>query len=122
MIVAYRYREYATVINLISLSGRVFIIEYLIDLVIKKISLSRLILGGAAMLAQQNINHHIDRAGMITKSPLVRVTLRVFVIAYVMFAIQNSAEELSPWASIIVSLACIPSFDPVIIAATISPI
>jgi len=95
--------------------------EYLIVVIIKKISLIRLILGGAAMFAQQNINHQKDIIGIIDSNPFVRVSLRVLVMLYVMFAIQNIAEELSPCASIIDILACIPILDPVTMAASIRP-
>jgi len=38
-----------------------------------------------------------------------------------MFAIQNRAEDLNPWAIIMASPASIPSFEFVSIPATISP-
>jgi hypothetical protein len=41
------------------------------------ISLSKLIDGGAAMLAAVNRNHHIDIIGVIVISPLVKNMLRV---------------------------------------------
>lgn len=72
---------------------------------IKKISLIRLILGGAAIFAQQNINHHNESIGITVKNPFVSIILRVWVILYLIFAIQNSADELNPWAIIIDSLA-----------------
>jgi len=71
-------------------------IDCLIIAVIKKISLIRLILGGAAMLAQQNINHQNAIVGMIVNIPFVNTILRVSVIPYLMFAIQNRADDLSP--------------------------
>lgn len=64
--------------------------------IIRKISLIKLILGGAAMLAQQNMNHHNDSIGIIVKKPFVSIILRVWVKLYLIFAIQNSADELSP--------------------------
>lgn len=83
-------------INLISLSGTIIDIEWLMIDIIKKISLIKLILGGAAMFAQQNINHHIDSIGMVVKNPLVSIILRVSVMLYLIFAIQNRADDLSP--------------------------
>lgn len=121
LVAEYKYREYTTVIKLINLSGIITISEYLIVAIIKKISLIRLILGGAAIFAQQNINHQNDIMGIIDRSPFVSVSLRVMVILYVVFAMQNIADELNPWANIIDILACIPSLDPVIIAANINP-
>jgi hypothetical protein len=41
------------------------------------ISLSKLIEGGAAMLAQSKRNHHIDRRGAEIRRPLVKGILRV---------------------------------------------
>jgi hypothetical protein len=108
--------------NLISLSGIIIYIDCLIIAVIRKISLIRLILGGAAIFAQQNINHQKAIVGMIVSIPLVNTMLRVIVIEYLIFAMQNSAEDLNPWAIIIASLACIPSFEFDSIPATISPI
>lgn len=121
LVAEYRYREYTTVMNLINLSGTSTKVEQLIVAVIKKISLIKLILIGAAILAQQNINHHNDIMGIIDRIPFVRVNLRVIVMLYVIFAMQNIAEDLSPCASIIDILACIPSLELVIIAANINP-
>jgi len=70
--------------------------------VINMISLSRLIDGGAAIFAAVNKNHHIDIVGAIIISPLVRNILRVCVISYDILAIINRADELRPWAIIII--------------------
>lgn len=91
--------------NLIILSGIIIHNECLIIDIIKKISLIRLILGGAAIFAQQNINHHNESIGITVRNPFVSMILRVCVILYLIFAIQNSADDLSPWAIIIDSLA-----------------
>jgi hypothetical protein len=74
------------------------------------------------MFAQQNKNHHRDNIGIVVKKPLVSIILRVCVILYLMFAIQNRADDLNPWAIIIDNLACSPNFEFVNIPATISPI
>lgn len=76
----YRYREYATVTNLIILNGITTIIDCFIIAIINIISLIRLILGGAAILAHENINHHIEIFGIIDIIPLVSRILRVDVI------------------------------------------
>jgi hypothetical protein len=47
--------------------------------VIRKISLIKLILGGAAIFAQHPINHINEIAGIKDNKPLVSVTLRVIV-------------------------------------------
>jgi uncharacterized membrane protein len=122
LVVEYRYNEYATVINLIRLSGIIINIDWLIIAVIKKISLIRLILGGAAIFAQQNINHQKAIVGMMVNIPLVNTILRVIVILYLIFAIQNNADDLNPWAIIMASLACIPNFEFDSMPATIRPI
>jgi len=49
--------------------------------VIKIISLSRLIDGGAAIFVAVNINHHILIIGLIVIRPLVKNILRVLVIS-----------------------------------------
>lgn len=43
------------------------------------ISLSKLIVGGAAIFLAANKNHHIVKIGMTTKRPLVKKSLRVWV-------------------------------------------
>ena len=122
LVVEYRYKEYATVINLISLNGIIIYIDCLIIAVIRKISLIKLILGGAAIFAQQNMNHQKAIVGIIVNIPFVRTILRVIVIPYLIFAIQNNAEDLNPWAIIIANLACIPNFEFDNIPVTIRPI
>lgn len=122
LVVVYRYSEYATVMNLINLKGIIMYIDCLMIAAIKKISLIKLILGGAAIFAQQNMNHQNAIVGMTVSIPFVSTILRVIVIEYLIFAIQNSADDLSPWAIIIASLACIPSFEFDSIPATINPI
>ena len=64
------------------------------------------------MLAQHPINQRNEMDGIKDKRPFVSASLRVIVKEYVIFAKQNIAEELSPWASIIDNLACIPIFVP----------
>lgn len=46
---------------------------------INRISLNRLIEGGAAILALTNKNHHIDRIGKLIRMPRVKLMLRVCV-------------------------------------------
>jgi hypothetical protein len=47
------------------------------------ISPKRLILGGAAMLIAQNINHHMDKMGIKSRIPFLKNKLRVCVFSYV---------------------------------------
>ena len=60
------------------------------------ISLMRLRVGGAAMLAADSTNHQNVIAGKKARSPLVRNSLRVWVVSYVMLARANSADEQRP--------------------------
>jgi hypothetical protein len=79
-------REYPTVRNLISPIGITAAIDCLIVLVINKISLIRLILGGAAMFALHDKNHHIDDSGRTDINPFVSEILRLCLDSYVMYA------------------------------------
>lgn len=76
--------------------------------VMRVISLSKLIDGGAAIFAAVNRNHHIVIVGLIVIRPLVKNILRVWVISYERFAIINSADDLNPCATIIIKLPVIP--------------
>lgn len=91
-------------------------------LVISKISLSRLIDGGAAILALTSKNHHIDMIGSVTRSPLVRLILRVWVCSYVIFASLKRADDTRPCAIIIASLPHIPIVELDITPAINRPI
>jgi hypothetical protein len=75
------WREYIAVRNLTNPNSGIKYIDLANVAVIKVISLSKLIDGGAAILAAVNINHHIVIIGLITISPLVRNILRVWVIS-----------------------------------------
>jgi len=88
--------EYIAVRKLTSPSKGVNSTDFVKVVVIKVISLRRLIDGGAAILAAVNKNHHIVIVGLIVISPFVRNILRVCVISYDRFAIINSAEDLRP--------------------------
>jgi hypothetical protein len=79
LIAEYKYREYAAVKKLINANGMIKIVAWDRVPVIRRISLSKLIDGGAAILAQTNRNHHIEIKGMQTSRPLVRAMLRVWV-------------------------------------------
>jgi len=98
------------------------IIEYDRTEVISIISLSKLIDGGAAIFAAVNRNHHIVIIGAIDIIPFVKNILRVCVISYLKFAIMNRAEDLRPWAIIIIRAPVKPQmlFDN--IPASIKPI
>lgn len=63
--------------NLININGVARIDERDKVAVISRISLRRLIVGGAAIFAHENINHQRDRIGIVSRIPLVRATLRV---------------------------------------------
>lgn len=72
------------------------------------ISLNKLIDGGAAIFAAVNKNHHIDIIGLRHNKPLVRNNLRVWVTSYDKFAKINNADDLRPWAIIMIRAPIIP--------------
>lgn len=53
-------------------------------------------------------NHHIEKAGVKLRIPLVKNKLRVEVCSYVMLAIENKQDEHNPWAIIIIKAPCQP--------------
>jgi hypothetical protein len=54
-------------------------------------------------------------------NPLVKNILRVWVISYDRFAIINRADDLSPWATIIISAPVMPQEVLDSIPVSISP-
>ncbi len=94
--------------KLIRLRGSIRKTAWEAVLVISRISLSRLIEGGAAMLAHTKRNHHNEIIGIDVSNPLVRATLRVCVSSYVILAMQNRPDETKPWAIIIANAPYIP--------------
>jgi len=90
--------------------------------VIKKISLIKLIDGGAAILEAANRNHHNDIIGAPVISPLVKYILRVWVTSYLRLAKIKRADELNPWAIIIINAPYIPHVVLVSSPASIRPI
>lgn len=89
--------------------------------VISKISLNKLIDGGAAIFAAVKINHHRVKVGPTHIKPLVKNILRVFVISYDRFAKINNAEDLKPWATIIAKDPDIPHKELESSPASINP-
>jgi hypothetical protein len=77
----YIYSEYAAVKNLIKPSRIKYIVDIDITDVISIISLSKLMVGGAAIFLAVNRNHHIVIVGIITINPFVKYSLRVLVIS-----------------------------------------
>jgi len=70
-------------------------------LVRRRISLSKLRDGGAAMFAADSRNHQKVIEGNININPFDKNRLREFVASYVRLARANKPEEQSPWAIII---------------------
>lgn len=66
------------------------------EAIIRRISLRRLMDGGAAILAQIRRNHHREIIGTDISKPFVRAILRVRVNSYVIFAIQKRPEDTRP--------------------------
>lgn len=89
---------------------------------IRRISLSRLIDGGAAMFAPVNRNHQRVIEGATHSNPLVKKMLRVLVISYDILARENKAEDLNPWAIIMVREPINPQEVLDSIPVNISPI
>lgn len=116
------WSEYIAVRNLTNANNGHIINDFDRVAVIKVISLSKLIDGGAAIFAAVNRNHHIVIIGLIVIKPLVKNILRVWVISYDKFAIINRADELNPCATIIINLPVIPHLVFDIIPVNIRPI
>jgi hypothetical protein len=76
-VVVYICNEYIAVRNLTRPRSGIKNIDLARVAVINVISLSKLIEGGAAILAAVNRNHHIVIIGLIVIKPLVRNILRV---------------------------------------------
>lgn len=74
-----------------------------------KISLARLIEGGAEILIARKINHQNVRFGKILISPLIIIMFRVWNFVYTKFTNRNNADEDNPWATIII----IAPFNPI---------
>ncbi|MEQ5162538.1 hypothetical protein ABN196_18030, partial [Proteus terrae] len=60
----------------------------------------KLIVGGAAILAELNKNHHNAILGIKFKNPLLINILRLPLRSYIILAKQNNPEEHNPWAII----------------------
>lgn len=75
--VVYIVKEYAAAKNLINISIIILIFDEDRIEVSNKISLIKLIEGGAPIFQAANKNHHMEIVGHIINSPLVRYILRV---------------------------------------------
>ena len=73
----YKYREYAAVIKLSNATRKTRNVFFDVILDISMISLSRLMDGGAAILALTKRNHNSDSAGTLNSNPFVNIVLRV---------------------------------------------
>ena len=79
-ILTYKVKEYAAVTNLITPNGIKANLLRIVEQVINIISASKLIEGGAAILAADIINHIIDIVGIKMLMPLFINKLREFDI------------------------------------------
>lgn len=68
----------------------------------KNISLSRLKVGGALILAISKTNHHNVIVGLKVRLPLFINSAREWVFSYCMLVSENKPELVRPWASIII--------------------
>lgn len=87
----------------------------------RRISARRLIEGGPAIFTKVARNHHIDMFGRIVRNPLVKNSLRVFVVSWFIPARENRVGEDSPWASIIANVPFQPHDDREHVPAIASP-
>jgi len=102
--------------------GIINVFLHVIMLVIIKISLIVLIVGGADMLIITNINHQNVILGEMDIKPLNIIIFRVWVLLYKSLARRNRAEEVNPWAIIIIIAPIKPKELNVIKAINESPI
>lgn len=63
---------------------------------------AKLIVGGRAILNRATISHHDHARGKIKIIPRKTTTARVLVRSYAVLARQNRAEDVRPWAIIII--------------------
>lgn len=70
--------------------------------VIIRNSPAKLIEGGRAILKRAIISHHAQPSGKSKIIPRIIIIVREFVRSYAVFARQNSADDESPWAIIMI--------------------
>jgi hypothetical protein len=99
-VLANKKRVKAALIKDMIIKGTIFKVLQDKMLLINKISLNRLIEGGAAILQMHNRNHHRAIEGMICIRPLQRSILREDVRSNTILVRQNMPDEHSPWAII----------------------
>lgn len=102
--------------NIIIIGCHVIILMYSI------ISLNKLIVGGAEIFTDVNINHQNVMLGNDVIIPLKDRMFRVWNFVYIILTNKNKAEEDSPWATIIIIAPFLPIIDRVNNLARISPI
>jgi len=116
-VLANRNRVNAALIKDIIIKGIIFMVLQDKILLINKISLNRLIEGGAAILQMLNRNHHRAMEGIICIRPLHRSMLRDDVRSNTILVKQNIPDEHSPWAIIRAKHPAAPVFLPAITPA-----
>lgn len=65
-------------------------------------SLAKFTEGGRAILNNRIESHHKAAKGKINRAPRRRIIVRLLVRSYIVLAKQNNAEDVSPWAIIMV--------------------
>lgn len=101
----------------IIIRGRIFKVVHEMILLISRISLNKLIDGGAAMLQIHSRNHHNAIDGIICISPLHNNMFRDDTRSNTMLVKQNMPDEHSPWAIINAKHPVTPVFVPTITPA-----
>lgn len=89
-------REYVAVININSPNRMIEVGHQLNREDAISSSLVKLILGGVAMFMRLARSHQVVVIGRMLWRPRVRIIIRVLVRSYVVFARQNSADEVKP--------------------------
>jgi hypothetical protein len=116
-VLANKNRVNAALIKDITIKGIIFMVLHDRMLLINKISLNRLIDGGAAILQIHRRNHHRAMEGIICIRPLHSSILREDVRSNTILVKQNIPEEHSPWAIIRARQPDAPVFLPAITPA-----
>jgi len=99
----YIIKEYAVPIKIISTSGTIFNVFSKVRFMISNNSAIRLKEGGAAILDISTRNHNKGKEMLHPNTPFVSKRLREWFAWYIKYAIINIAEEVAPWASIIIN-------------------
>jgi hypothetical protein len=111
----YRFIEYRRLKKIIMDTGSIVRKNLDMNDEINRISLIRLMEGGALMLIANAMNQMRDMVGEIDSSPLIIYSIREFNISYRLFASENKREDVNPWAIIIIITPVCPQVEFILI-------